>query len=221
MGKKKVPAQASAKGTLPLEARLTPAEIVTAVTGQLANAEASADYPTQPTVQAACTTLKGSLGVYAGLVTNLGNARALVSTLEGQRDVQVAVVRRDHTTLQTTINTVSGGQVNSLVGWGATVAGHTPLPVTTEAPLEVVGKALGAGLVRAQCKLDRAAKCYLVQAGADPSNVAAWPPPVISNGCRHTFAGTPGQKLYFRMAVQRRGKSGLGSWSDVVAVTVT
>lgn len=70
------------------------------------------------------------------------------------------------------------------------------------------------------CKQDRAAKCFLFQIGTDPSNVATWPAPVISNGCRHTFPGTPGQKLYFRVAVQRR-RSGLGLWSDIVAVTVT
>ena len=95
MGKKKVPAEASARGSLPLEARLTPGEIVSTVTTQVANAEACADFPNQPTVAAACTTLKGSLGAYATLVTNLSNTRALALTLESQRDVQVAAVRRD------------------------------------------------------------------------------------------------------------------------------
>jgi hypothetical protein len=123
--------------------------------------------------------------------------------------------------LQTVINTVSAGQPNSLVAWGATVAGHTALAISTDAPLDVTGKALGGGLVRAECKRDLAAKCYLVQTGTDPTNLAAWPAPALSNGCRHTFPGTVGQKLYFRMAVQRTGKSGLGAWSDVVAVTVS
>jgi hypothetical protein len=221
MGKNKAPVQAAAKGTLPLDAKLQPGELVSVITDQLANAAACADYATQPTVQAACTTLKGSLGAYSTLLTNLSAAHALVVTLEGQRDAQGAAVRRDHTTLQTVINTVSAGQPNSLVAWGATVVGHTALPINTDAPLDVTGKALGGGSVRAQCKLDKAAKCYLVQTGTDPNNVAAWPAPVLSNGCRHTFPATPGQKLYFRMAVQRTGKSGLGAWSDIVAVTVT
>ncbi len=212
--KKKVPIESAAKGTLPLDSRLQPGELVSTVTEQLANAQACADYPNQPTVQAACTALKGSLGTYSALMTNLSNAGALVLTLESQRDVQGAAVRRDHTTLQTAINSVSAGLPKSLLAWGATVAGHTLLPVTSAAPLEVAGKALGGGLVRAQCKRDEAAKCYLIQVGTDPNNLAAWPQPMLANGCRHTFPATPGQKLYFRMAVQRRGKSGLGVWSE-------
>jgi hypothetical protein len=221
VGKKKAPIHAAAKGTLPLDARLTPDQLVSTVNNQLATAEACPDFANQQGIQAACTTLKGSVGVYAGVVTNLGNARALVLSLETQRATQGAAVRRDHAVLQTAINTASAGLPKSLLAWGATVAGYSAHPITTDAPLAVVGKALGGGLVRAQCKVDAAAKCYLVQMGTDPGNVAAWPQPVVSNGSRHTFAGTPGQKLYFRMAVQRRGKSGLGVWSDVVAVTVT
>jgi len=53
----------------------------------------------------------------------------------------------------------------------------------------------------------------------DPANLAAWPAPVVSNGCRHTFSGSVGQKLYFRVAVQRT-RVGLGQWSDIVEVTV-
>ncbi len=219
--KKKVTVESAAKGTLPLDAKLSPGEFVSTVNDQLANAAACADYPNEPTVQTACTTLKSSIGTYGGLVFNLAAARALALTLESQRDVQEAAVRRDHATLLTAINTVSAGQPKALLAWGASVVGYAPLAVTTAAPLDVVGKALGGGLVRAQCKVDSAAKCYLVQVGTDPTTVATWPQPVLSNGCRHTFAGTPGQRLYFRMAVQRRGKSGLGAWSDVVAVTVT
>jgi hypothetical protein len=220
MGKtKKEPIDGSAKGTLPLDARLTPEKMVSTVNTQLANVQACADYTNQQGVEAACTTLKGSLGALVTLLTNLSNARALVSSLETQRDAQCSVVRRDHATLQGAINTASQGQVAKLEAWGATPVARSILALSTDPPLDVVGQALGSGLWRGQCKLDPAAKCYLFQIGTDPTNPGAWAPPVVSNGCRHTFSATPGQKVYFRLAVQRR-KSGQGQWSDIIEVTV-
>ena len=81
------------------------------------------------------------------------------------------------------------------------------------------GKALGNGQVRGACQPDKAAVCYLFQIGTDPTKPETWPAPVVSNGCRYTFSGTVGQKLYFRVAIQRT-RTGLGQWSDIVEVTV-
>ena len=63
--------------------------------------------------------------------------------------------------------------------------------------------------------------CYLVQLGTDPAHPEAWPAPVIAGGCKHTFTGlTPGQKVYLRIAIVRRG-SVQGQWSVVMEVGVT
>jgi hypothetical protein len=217
--KKKTPIPGSAKGTLSLDAKASPEKVVTIVTAQLANAQACPDYPNQPTVQTAATTLKGSLGSLSGILANLANARALVITLESQRDAECVVVRRDQASLGSAINSVSQGVPKALAAWGAATQTRTILATSTDPPLGVKGKALGNGLVLGECTRDKAAKCYLFQIGTDPTNLAGWPPPVVSNGCRHTFSGPVGQKLYFRVAVQRT-RVGLGQWSDIVEVTV-
>ena len=219
MSTKKGPIPGSAKGTLPLDAKASPEKVVTIVTAQLANAQACPDYPNQPTVQTAATTLKGSLGNLVGILASLANARALVTSLESQRDAECIVVRRDQAALGGAINTVSQGVPKALAAWGATQQTRSVIGGSTDPPLGVKGKALGNGQVLGECQRDKAARCYLFQIGTDPANLAAWPAPVVSNGCRHTFSGSVGQKLYFRVAVQRT-RVGLGQWSDIVEVTV-
>ena len=219
MSTKKSSIPGSAKGTFPLPANATPEKVVTTVTAQLANAQACADYPNQATVQATATTLKGSLGNLVGILASLANARALVTSLETQRDTECVVVRRDQAALGAAVNTVSQGVPKALAAWGATQQTRSILSSSTDAPLGVKGKALGNGQVLGECTRDKAGKCYLFQIGTDPTNLSTWPPPVVSNGCRHTFSGTVGQKLYFRVAIQRT-RTGLGQWSDIVEITV-
>jgi hypothetical protein len=218
--KKSGPVEGTAKGTYPLPARLTAEKVFTQVTQQVGTVEACPDYTNQPAVQSTCATLKGSLGTLSTLITKLGNARALVLSLEHDVGLQVGVVRRDQSAVTTSVNTACAGQEKLLLAYGTTLLGHAAaLPVVTDAPLNVSGKALGNGLVLGECASDKAAKCYLFQIGTTPANPDTWPTPVVSNGCRHKFSATPGQKIYFRVAVQRR-RSGLGLWSDIVEVTV-
>jgi hypothetical protein len=221
MGKKKAgPVEGLARGTYPLPARLNAEQVFTQVTKHEGAVEACSDYANQPAVQACCATLKGSLGTLGTLLTKLGNARALVLSLEHDVALQVGVVRRDQSAVTTSVNIACAGQEKALLAYGATLLGHAAaLPMITDGPLNVSGKALGNGLVLGECTRDKAAKCYLFQIGSTPANPETWPAPVISNGCRHKFAGTPGQKIYFRVAVQRR-RAGLGLWSDIVEVTV-
>ena len=48
----------------------------------------------------------------------------------------------------------------------------------------------------------------------------AWPQPKIAGGSKLVVAGlTPGQKVYFRIAIVRRGDV-VGQWSDMLEVTV-
>ena len=77
---------------------------------------------------------------------------------------------------------------------------------------------LGATL---QCKADRRAICYHYAWGTDAANPDAWPSSAIEGGATHKIAGplTVGQRLYFRIAIQRR-KTGLGQWSGIVEVTI-
>jgi hypothetical protein len=217
--KKKAPIQGSAKGTFPVGAQLPAEKMIPIITNHLASVEACPAYVNQQEVQSAATKLKGSLGSLAGVLTSLSTARTLVVTLEGERDAQSLAVRRDHAVLETSVNNVSQGQPNNLVAWGAKLSKRSALAPSTDAPVNVAGKALGSGMAQGQCKADPSAKCYLFQVGTDPTNPNAWPPAVIVNGCRYKFEGTVGQKLYFRVAVQRR-KVGLGQWSDLVEVMV-
>ena len=122
MSTKKSPIPALAKGTLPLDGKAPPEKVVTVVTAQLANVQACADYPNQPTVQATAITLKGSLGNLVGILASLANARALVSSLETQRDTECVVVRRDQAALGAAVEHRQPGRAEGACGVGCHAA---------------------------------------------------------------------------------------------------
>jgi hypothetical protein len=188
---------------------------------QVATIKQCADYPNQPGVQAAAKIVDDDAEELDKTLTALANARALVSTLETKRDGQVVVLRRDHDALETSVNVASKGQKEAILAWGGKVATRNPPPPSTDPPVNPTVKTTETlGTVVAQCKADKAAVCYLFQRGSDPGNPDAWPPHVIETKTRHVVAGlTIGQKVYFRIAVVRRG-TGQGQWSGVMEITV-
>ena len=149
------------------------------------------------------------------------NAVALARALEGEVGKAALVLLRDHDAFEATLNQDCAGDEQAILDWGAKKATRKPATPTTAAPTNARATASKhEGAFVARCKADESALCYLFQMGTDPANPASWPAPVIESGCSHDFGGfTVGQKVYFRVAVFRRG-TGQGQWSDIVSVTV-
>jgi hypothetical protein len=225
MGNKKkkggTPVDGAAKGTYPLERAPHYAAMATTASSQSNLIKQNPDYTKQSGLQttvvamdAAVTTLQGTLGKLEQ------NALDRV-TLETQRTQDAANLVRTHDAVETAVNTVCQGQKASLQAYAATVGRPVLAEATLDAALYFRGKSIpGTQSATFQCKADGRGFCYHFQTGTDPTNPGAWPPPVVESGCKHTVTGlTPGQKLYGRVAIQRR-KVGLGQWSAIVEVIV-
>src|SRR6185369_11787240 len=109
---------------------------------------------------------------------DLGTAKLVVATLEGQRDRQVVSLRTNQAALVGTLNVASQGKIANIKAWGGTVATRTPTPASTDPPIAPQVKTTATpGSVFAKCKADRGAVGYLFQHGSDPANPDAWPKP--------------------------------------------
>jgi hypothetical protein len=128
---------------------------------------------------------------------------------------------RDHDALEVMLNQDCAGDEQAMLQWGAQKATRKATTPTSAAPTSARATATkDEGTVVARCKAEAGAVCYLFQMGNDPANPQSWPAPTIEPGASHTVSGLAvGQKVYFRVAIFRRG-TGQGQWSDVVAVVV-
>lgn len=206
---------------LPLEYVPQYAAMVTTSNKQVATAQQCPDYANQPGVQTTAGSVASSAKTLDTTLTKLDNARAVVAALETQRDLDAAQLRRDHDNFESAINVASAGKAPAVLAWGAEVATRTSPSPSTDAPLDVrLSTSRVSGNVTAKCKADSTAYAYLFQMGTTPTNPDAWPAPVSEGKSSHLFTGlTPGQKVYVRMALQRR-KGGQSQWSGVVEILV-
>ncbi len=211
----------TAQVSLPLPAPYLHTLLVDTVKEQVGTVQQCSAYSTTPTVETAATNLLAGATALDGTLTAHANAVALVLTLTGQRDAEVADLIRLHGGLVTTLNLASQGNQAAALAWAGSVKQRTRTPPTTDPPVDTMAKAVSkvSGEVVASCKADRKAKCYVFQMGTDPAHPETWPAPVMVGGCRYRLPGqTVGQKLYFRVAIFR--SNGQGQWSDIVSVTV-
>jgi hypothetical protein len=207
--------------TMPIGVPYLHDAMVTTCKQQVATIQKCVDYANEPEVQAHTTATLADADALGKTLVDLGTAKLLVATLEGQRDQQTVSLRSNHTALVGALNVASKGKVEKIKAWGGTVASRTVLPMSTDPPAKPLVKTTATlGSVVAQCKAERGAIGYVFQHGSDPANPDAWPKADLVSGSRFTVAGLPiGQKVYFRIAVVRRN-GGQGQWSGVIEVTV-
>jgi hypothetical protein len=209
------------KLTMPLGPSYRHELMVTTCKQQVTSIQKCSDYATEPDVQARTTATLADANTLGQTMVDLGAAKLLVSTLEGQRDQQTISLRTNHAALVGTLNVASKGKVANIKAWGGTVATRAVLPTSTDPPSKTQVKTTGTpGTVVAQCKAERGAIGYMFQHGLDPANPDAWPKAELVAKAKFTVAGLPiMQKTYFRIAIVRRN-GGQGQWSDVIEVTV-
>ena len=217
---KKATVAPAARVTLPLPATHQYAATIATCTQQVATVLANPDIANHPEVTTAANNVLAQATTMSQTVTALGNAHANVVTLEGKRGQEAVVLRFLHTNLEALLNVAAGGNKQAAVAWGGKLATRTITAATTAAPLDATAaptKVVGAVLVK--CKAERGVVCYLFQMGSDPAHPETWPQPAIVGGSKYTATGlTAGQKVYFRIAIVRRGNV-QSAWSDVIAVT--
>lgn len=225
MGKRQkkggTPVDGAAKGTYPLERPPHYAAMATTAASQSNLIKQCPDYTKQSGLQATVVIMDAAVTQLTGTLGKLEQNALERVTLETQRTQDAANLVRTHDAVEAGVNTVCQGNKQSLEAYAATV-GRPVLPAASlDAALNFRGKSIpGTQSATFQCKADNRGFAYHFQTGTDPTNPAAWPAPAIESGAKHTVTGlTPGQKIYGRVAIQRR-KVGLGQWSAIVEVIV-
>jgi hypothetical protein len=182
---------------------------------------ANPDIANHPEVSTAANAVKAQAQTVDTTLGSIANKETELTGLRGQRVSGLLALRLVHGTMTSAVNVAAGGDKAQAATWGGKIATRTTFAATTDAPQKPTAMALGGGSVEAKCTREEGVICYLFQIGTDPAHLEAWPPPVIAGGCKHTFAGlTPGQKVYVRIAIVRRGGV-QGKWSIVMEVGVT
>jgi hypothetical protein len=213
------------KVSLPLPANASCGTVISTCTKQSGILKQCAAYTTTAVVQTVVTAMDAAVAVLQGTETQLGQARALVATLEGKRTTQMVTVRLTHDTVESTLNTVCNNDPAAATAWtGATKQRATPLAVgASTLPPEkpaVRNVKAHAGMVEASCAEEPSLVGYAFQLGTDPAHPETWPPQLISQGRTHKFPNLPiGQTVYVRIAVIRRG-SIQSPWSPILQIMV-
>ena len=166
--------------SLPLPPTYKRALFVSTVQAQIATVQQNPLYATTPAVQAAATGLGTAVAALGGTLTSHANAVALVSSLEGQRAVQISDVLRLHGGMVAVLNVASNGDAQAALAWAGKVKAHAPITPTTAAPVaRWPGRYKNIpGEVLVSCKADPQGKFYLFQTGADPAHPETWPAPL-------------------------------------------
>ena len=218
--KKKAPGN-TARVTYALPSDNQPKKLVSTAEQQATTVLANPDIANHADISAAANGVKTQAQAVGTTITGIANTEATLSGLRGQRTSGIVTLRLQHANMESLVNVAVGGDKAKAATWGGKVVARTTYVASEDAPQNATGKALGGGSVEAKCKAEKSVVCYLFQIGTDPTHPEAWPQPAISGGCKHAFTGlTPGQKVYVRIAIVRRGNV-QGAWSGFIEIGVT
>jgi hypothetical protein len=214
------------KVQLPFPATANAKALCSTWTAQSALIKQAPAYATTPSVQTVVTDMDTTVSGLQTTLTRLDTLHAETSSTETTRDTQMAACHLKHDGVVAALNVTSNGDPAAAEAWtGKTQQRSKPVLAsasTTDAPLDPTLRVVkrSSGQIRASCKADASAVCYLFQQGTDPVHPETWPTPVMSKGHTYTAKNLPiGQVVCVRIAVVRRG-SVQGQWSPVLSVTV-
>lgn len=195
--------------------------VVGKVKTQLAAVSSAPDLPNQPKIKDALTATEADADAVEKTLGQISTAEAALVGLRSTRDKQMFSLRMDHEALQSAINLAGQGDRTYLQTYGGVIVAKGTLEGTDDVPLNPKLTATkNGGEAHAKCKADPKAYAYAYQFGTDPANPDGWPKPEIESGSSYVKTGlTPGQKIYCRIAIYRRGV-GIGKWSPVMDVVV-
>jgi hypothetical protein len=195
-----------------------PQDVVVSTNQLLENVKKHPQFPNQPAMQQAVTTMSGITDSLAKQDTDIQSARTSLMAQLSARALTMHSFTRARRSLVAVADQVAGGSASTLNEWGfmATTA-NAPLPPSTDPPTGLrvrYNKALDMEILWKSVPGHRG---YALQIG--DGTPTGWGPVIQSPKARYAPTGlTPGQKVVIRVAVQR--KSGLSAFSDGLSATV-
>jgi hypothetical protein len=179
--------------------------------------QANPAYAQHPEIQAGVTAWLASASTVDQASQKLKAAHVTLTALIAALATAMAAWKRDAQAVTTLVNTASAGSAQAITGWGFSVASREARVPTLDAPTGLRAEYSRSLVLTLKWAGVRGRLSYAVQIGdgtptgwgaAIPVSKASYQPPGL----------TPGQKVAFRVAVQR--KNGMSNWSDMLVVTV-
>jgi hypothetical protein len=210
---------------LPLAADATCATIISTCTNQSSIIKKCPAYTTTPAVEAVVIDMDASVAVLQGTEAQYVQTKALLATLDGQRQSEAVTVRLKHGAVESALNTAANNDPVAAKAWvGETKSRAKPVPVTTStlAPENPALRTIKSrpGTVEASCAEEQGAVGYVFQTGSDPNHPDAWAPGSTTRGHTFKMSNLPiGQIVYVRIAVIRRG-SIQSQWTPIIQIQV-
>ena len=215
--KPKVHPEDAAKAVFRISTR-KPADMVVATGQLLENVKKHPQFPNQPAMQQATTTMSGITDTLGKQDTDIQTARTGLVALLSARALTLHAFLRARRSLLAVADEIAAGSAATLNEWGfgafskSTTLAPTDTPPTglrvrynKQLDLEILWKSVPGH------------RGYNLQIG--DGTPTGWGATIQCPKARYMPTGlTPGQKIAIRVAVQR--KTGLSTWSEALSATV-
>ena len=207
----------AAKAVFRLASR-KPADLVVSTNNLLANVKQHPQFPNQPAMQQAVTTMSGITDTLSKQDTDIQSARTNLVALLSGRALTMHAYTRARRSLLAVADQIAAGSPSTLNEWGfGATSMNVPLPPSTDPPTALrvrYNKALEMEILWKSVPGHRG---YVLQIG--DGTPTGWGPVIQCPKARYTPTGlVPGQKIAIRVAVQR--KSGLSAYCEALNATV-
>jgi len=193
----------SAKAVFRLASR-KPADLVVSTNQLLENVKKHPQFPNQPAMQQAVTTMTSITDTLSKQETDIQSARTSLVALLSGRALTMHAYTRGRRSLLAVADQIAAGSPSTLNEWGfGATSMNTPLPPSTDPPTALrvrYNKALEMEILWKSVPGHRG---YVLQIG--DGTPGGWGAVIQCPKARYTPTGlTPGQKIAIRVAVQRK-----------------
>jgi hypothetical protein len=179
--------------------------------------KAHPEFANRPEVQQAVTTWGTSADSVDQAAQDIKSLRLALSARLAEEIKARAALKRGTKKILAVIDEAAAGSAAAIKSWGFEVATRTSAPATHEAPTGLRALYTKELVLTVKWHAVRGSRGYLLQM-TDATGQGFGPPIPCPKAMFLPVGLTPGQKVTFRVAVQR--KNGLSAYSDELAVTV-
>ena len=214
--KKNTQTEDAAKASFTLDTH-KPQEIIVKTTHLTGLIKAHPLYASKPAMQQAVTAITSITDTLTKQENDIHAARATLTSLLSARALTIHAFGRARRSLLSAGDDVAAGSAATLAEWGFGVQTRQPLPVSEAAPVDLRVRYTKEFALVMMWKKVAGQRGYLLQIG--DGTPQGWGATIHSPKASYTPTGlTPGQKIAFRVAVQR--KNGVSAWSEPQSATV-
>jgi hypothetical protein len=196
--------------------KLSRAQVIGKTHNLIEVVKAHPEYATRPDVQAAVAAWETSTNVVDQDDQDIHAHRAALVALLAKQAIDLSTWKRATKQTLAVVDLASAGSAEAIKKWGFEVRTRSVVAPSSDPPVGLRATFTHGTELVLRWSAVMGHRGYIVQSGDGTAN--GWSAPIQVPRARYQPAGlVPGQKVAFRVAVQR--KNGLSGWSDAVIAT--